>query len=806
MKNNGPATILSASFIVAVICWIFITLMPQWISKENKPLDVFSVKRALLHVAKISDKPHYVGSPNHQITANYLLSELQKLGLETSVQEGTTLSDWGNLVHSKNILARIKGSQNSKALVLLSHYDSAPHSSSHGASDNAVGVATILEGLRTFIHNKKPHKNDIIILFSDAEELGLNGASLFVTQSDWAKETGLVINFEARGTAGPSYMLMEVNSGNAKMVRGFAKAAPKYPVANSLMYSIYKMLPNDTDLTVFRKSGQIQGFNFAFIDDHFNYHTAQDDVAHLDYRSLAHQGSYLMPLLSHFSNSDLTNMTTEEDLVYFSTPVSFISYPFSWVWPMLIVASVLFVFFIFIGIGKRALIPSEIGKGFGYMIGALVLAGILGFFGWKALLAIYPQYNDILQGFTYNGHIYIYAFICLSLSVAFFCYSKRTSDNILASWSVAPIAMWLIINLFVAIYLPGAGFLIIPVFSALLMLAYFVLTQKSNNYFNLFFSIPPLVILSPLVWMLPIGLGLKLAVATTILCVLTFGLLLPVFGAFARKGVISFLTFLIGVGFLTLAHFKSGYDASTARPNSLVYVFDAENNQARWSTYDTVLDDWTQKYLGNKPDNAEALNKNPLFSKYNTSFTFSALAPEIDLPPPTIEFLRDSIIGTQRHFKIKISPNRKVNRYDIFADEKLVFHNFKANGAGDLSQKGSAYPRKGKKILSYYVVENGPLEMVFSINKNAILDMELFESSFDLLTNAELKVTTRSAAMMPKPFIMNDAIIVRQKIKPTPKDLVPIFIAPRIFSVTDTLQTLTPQIAPITDEELEENL
>jgi Zn-dependent M28 family amino/carboxypeptidase len=40
----------------------------------------------------------------------------------------------------------------------------------------------------------------IIILFSDAEELGLNGAALFVTQHKWAKDIGLVLNFEARGS------------------------------------------------------------------------------------------------------------------------------------------------------------------------------------------------------------------------------------------------------------------------------------------------------------------------------------------------------------------------------------------------------------------------------------------------------------------------------------------------------------------------------------------------------------------------------------------------------------------------------
>ena len=78
-----------------------------------------------------------------------------------------------------------------------------------------------------------------------------------------------MLNFEARGSGGPSYMLIETNGGNANMMKEFVAANPKYPVANSLAYSIYKELPNDTDLTIFRRDGNIDGFNFAFIDDHY---------------------------------------------------------------------------------------------------------------------------------------------------------------------------------------------------------------------------------------------------------------------------------------------------------------------------------------------------------------------------------------------------------------------------------------------------------------------------------------------------------------------------------------------------------
>jgi acetylornithine deacetylase/succinyl-diaminopimelate desuccinylase-like protein len=173
------SSILSIVFILGILGLIFAAMMPQWIAAEDDSLNAFSTNRAFLQVEAITKKPHFVGSKNHEIVADYLVKELQKLGLETSFQEGYTLSDWGNLVKSKNILARIKGTNSSKALLLLSHYDSAPHSYSHGASDDGSGVATILEGVRAFLYHKTPPKNDIIILFSDAEELGLNGAALF---------------------------------------------------------------------------------------------------------------------------------------------------------------------------------------------------------------------------------------------------------------------------------------------------------------------------------------------------------------------------------------------------------------------------------------------------------------------------------------------------------------------------------------------------------------------------------------------------------------------------------------------------
>jgi len=782
MKRNYSA-LLSVLFIAVLLSWIYFSMMPQWIT-NNESLSEFSTQRAIDHIRVISEKPHYVGSQNHEEVAAYLEKELQKLGLETTTEQGTTLSDWGNLVKSRNILARIKGSDNSKALLLLSHYDSAPHSYSHGASDDASGVATILEGIRAFLHAKTPHKNDIVILFTDAEELGLNGAALFVTQNKWSKDIGVALNFEARGSSGPAYMLMEVNHGNAAMVKAFSQAKPKYPVSNSLMYSIYKMLPNDTDLTVFRQHGKVQGFNFAFIDGHYNYHTAQDDYAHLSPKTIAHQGAYLMPLLNYLSNTDLTTLDTNEDFVYFNTPLGFVNYPFGWILPMWIAALFLFLLLLFIGIGKRVLLVKEIAKGFLPLLGSLVFAGALAFLGWKALLSIYPQYNDLLNGFTYNGHDYIAAFLFLSLAVAFLLYGKSKTESLAINYTVAPLLVWIVINLGIYLYLPGAGFFIIPVFASLLMLAYFVITQSTNRFVNLILGIPTLVIVVPFLIQFPIGLGLKMLAGSAVLMVLVFTLLLPVFGTFSKKGLWSLVFFGLSIGFLVKAHIHSGYEPGKAKSNSLVYLLDADQNKAVWATYDVNLDEWTKNYLGENPANATAMNTStPLFSKYDTPFSFSAAAPLKNIQKPTVTFLRDSVGANQRYLKIRITPNRKVNRYDIFADEKMVIHNLVANGAQDLNQKGSLYQRLNKRIISYYVVNNEPLVLQFSIAKKAVLDLSLLESSFDLMNNPQFKIIPRKSAMMPTPFVLTDAVIIKQRIKPLPN------VAP--------LNPILPVVAPL---------
>ena len=209
MKNFF--TFLSVLIISLTVYISFNDLIPS--SEKSLDKHDFSVENALNHLEVISKKPHYTGSQYHEEVKNYLVDELNLLGLKTEIQNQFVLSSWGVGTNAANIIGTIEGSNNGKSLVLLTHYDSRHHSS-YGASDAGSGVATILEGLRAFLSNNKKPLNDIHVVFTDAEEIGLLGAQAFVKNHKLVDDIGLVLNFEARGSGGPSYMLIETNGKN----------------------------------------------------------------------------------------------------------------------------------------------------------------------------------------------------------------------------------------------------------------------------------------------------------------------------------------------------------------------------------------------------------------------------------------------------------------------------------------------------------------------------------------------------------------------------------------------------------------
>lgn len=762
--------VISILIIIATVYYSFYSLMPSEKIEEDVKITEFSTKKALVHLKEITKKPHFTGSAEHEVVRNYIVSELEKLGLQVQIQEQIAVNKkWRAATNTKNIIAKIKGREEGKALLLLTHYDSNPHSSL-GASDAGSGVVVILEGIRAFLAKKELPKNDIIICITDAEELGLLGANAFVKHHPLAKDVGLVLNFEARGSGGPSYILLETNGGNKNLIEAFSKANTKYPVGNSLMYSIYKMLPNDTDLTVFREDGDIEGFNFAFIGDHFDYHTVQDSYERMDINTLNHQASYLTATLNYFANTNLENLKAQEDYVYFNFPYfGLVFYPFSWVLPMFIICAVIFLLVLFIGISKKKLTIQGILKGFVPLLLSLIFTTLISFFGWKLVLKIYPQYQDILHGFTYNGYYYIIAFIAITLAVCFWFYKgffkKRTAQDLL----IAPLFFWLLVNGGVAFYLQGSAFFILPVLLLLVMLVVLIYSEPKSNtvLFFTILSIPVLLIFAPLLKMLPVGLGLKMLVASTFFTVLLFGFLVPVFQQYNNQKNLVKLFLLIGIMALATASALSTYNEDRRQPNSILYVLDATKNEAYWASYNLEVDAFTKQFLGENPTKGN-YDKNTTASKYKTSIQLHKKAAILDLKKPIITIVSDTIINTDRKICLSIMSVRNANKIEILTKTPIKFKSFKVNDEAITNTSNSAYILSIDKgtILSYYRTDKDEIiDLEFVVDKNQKFDIDILEVKFDLFSNTEFKVTPRSKTMMPMPFVLNDATVIKTNIK-----------------------------------------
>ncbi|TBW27890.1 M20/M25/M40 family metallo-hydrolase [Gramella sp. KN1008] len=771
---NNKFTGLFSFLLIIFLVWLNFNFdQPEFERDENISQTEFSTSRAFEHVKAIAEQPHYLGSPAHSKVRNYIVEQLQNMGLEVQTQEGYHLSKGGVLAKPQNILARIKGSGEGDALVLMSHYDSATHSS-FGASDAGSGVATILEGIRAFLQKNAPHKNDIILLFTDAEELALNGAGLFIEDHPWAEDAKLALNFEARGSGGNPFMLLETNGKNARLIEAFKEADPDYPVTNSLAYSIYKMLPNDTDLTVLREQGDINGYNFAFIDDHYDYHTATDIPSNLDMETLAHQGSYLMPMLNYFSDKDLNNLNSDRDLIYFSLPFGeFISYPFDWIMPMLVLAIVLLVILIVYGFRRERLDIQEIFTGFLPLLLSLLVSGALAWSFWQFCLYIYPEYSEMEQGFTYNGYWYIAIAIFLALSVNFIFYHLFRKKTQGASAFIAPLIVWLIVCSLIAVYLKGASYFIIPVYSTLIQLFVMIRQKHPNRLLMTILSAPAIFILLPFIWSLPVALGLKMLYVTAILASLLFFLFIPVFTYFRKLKSFAVLCFLIFNVLVFTAHFYSDFNTDRPKPNSLVYLKDLDNETANWYSYDNMVDEWTREFFGNDPDERSNIESN-FSSKYGSNFKLRKEAPLITIPDPGIiieQKGKDSL--NHERYSLKIAPNRQINRMELYEIRSVDFKTFKVNGleADDIylgENQFHMFKRRWKeRLLTYYVANRDTLRIEFSIEPKDEPEFVLYESAYDLIKNEELEVPERPDGMIPKPFVLNDATILKKTIRLT---------------------------------------
>lgn len=640
-----PGIILFFAVILMAMLSIWLIVSP---ARENKSPAVseFSVSRAYGHLQQIAKEPHSIGTPENARVRSYIDSVCRLLGLEVEVQHTTGVTSYGPVAvagNVYNIIARLKGEDNSKTVLLSAHYDSQPNAV--GAGDDGVGVAAMLETAR-LLKSGKRLKNDIVFLFTDGEEAGLLGAYGFVQNSPILKELGIVLNFDNRGNSGATTMF-ETNPGNGWVISGYARSAAR-PMASSLNYEVYRTLPNSTDYTVFKETG-IAGLNNAFIEGFVNYHSMTDRPENLDRNTLQGNGDNMVSLVKYFGDARIQE-TKRADVTYFNVIGKWmVRYPASLNIFFLGLGNLLLIVFFIMGfLRKKILVGGLIGGIFIFLAVLALLFGLNHFF-LRWVRDAYPLYDHFYGSNSYNAYNYFFAMAMLAITAFSFIYQWALRKFGLVSL----LGGMLLIEMIAADYLYTVAptaiyFLCLPVIS--LLIAYLIILGKKVGetgrvwplaFWQFIFSLPAVLLLSPIVYLVFVTFGLnERSSAVVIVLGLFLGLLLPIIDGVVRAQrwlipAAACLFFLMSVG---MAHLSSTYTQGHPLQTNVRYLVDADAGKAYWTSDFEAADYWNIQFFSGKSV--------PLPGGFESALSNDA--PLADTAAPVLSLQKDTVEGGLR--------------------------------------------------------------------------------------------------------------------------------------------------------------
>ena len=236
-----------------------------------------------------------------------------------------------------NIIVYIRGSEDgdkdwwstneippAKGGVLINaHYDSV--STGFGATDDGVGVVTILQLLKHFTTNGQQPRRGIVALLNNGEEDFLNGARAF-TQHPMSRFVHTFVNLDGAGAGGRATLLRATDT---EVVRSYQRTV--YPFGTILTGDAFKrrFVRSETDYVIFQGVLGLRGLDLDFMEPRARYHTEQDDARHTSISSMWHMLSatlWTVQSLSSDTGSTFDGPSSEEgkapsgtgsDAVYF---------------------------------------------------------------------------------------------------------------------------------------------------------------------------------------------------------------------------------------------------------------------------------------------------------------------------------------------------------------------------------------------------------------------------------------------------------------------------------------------------------
>jgi hypothetical protein len=636
------------------------TILPPSVVPASAPPSEFSAERAIAHVAALAGTPRATGTLAADAARLYLVRYLQSLGLAVDVQETTSLTDayarrWGGPVVAarvRNVVARRAGTEVGPALLLMAHYDSAELAP--GASDDGFGCATLLETARALAASP-PLRHDVILLLTEGEEQGLLGARAFVAENPAARDVALVLNFDARGDRG-AVTMFQTSPDAAGLVEVVAGAVA-HVSASSPSQEVYRRMPNDTDLSPWLETGT-PGLNFANIDGVERYHQATDTAANASLETLQQFGGYALALARAFGDRRDIVPPARGEAVYFRAGPVFVRYTARAATPLAVLAAGLLAVALGVGVRRKRVriggVLAGVGAGLlGVAAAALLAWGIGRAADWVCGGALSLQtLRDAVRKAVLAGSLAVGAAVSTAV-VAGALRRVRASDL-----AIGATAGWAPLAIASAVVLPGGSYLFTwPLAASALAWCAWVLRpslgERPWSTIGLHLAAPVVALVLTLPAALQLGIafgppaGPLLAVVSALVTTTAVPLLAMPSGG--RRWIPPALLAGGAAMCITLACALPPFDATSPRPDSLLYAVDSEG-RAFWLSFDSAPDAWTARALSG----GSHASLSRLFPRPRGAL-LQAPAPPVSIERPKVEVLSDTRDGDRRTLRLHVT-------------------------------------------------------------------------------------------------------------------------------------------------------
>jgi hypothetical protein len=668
LEKSSAAVALAALLVLVLLAWL--ALRPTRAPRPqggDTPATEFAASRALPVFKFLAQAPRPIASASNARARQYIVERLQSLELEPQVHSAsaqkTSVGGVGNthvsLGIAHNIVVRKAGSAldhaRRPALLIASHYDSAADQvEAAGASSS---VAAMLETLRALQHGA-PLANDVIFLFADGEKAGSLGARSFAEQHPWARDVGLVLQFDAAGNSGP-LLLTGSRGGNGKLVAGWIEAAP-LAVGTSALAILAREAP------ALLKGGPLDrvgpaGMRFANIEGSTGSTGGADLPGRVAHGTLQHAGETMLALTRHFGNLPLAHIGSPDE-VHFELPlVGQVQYTVEHVWSLTRLVCFMFLLACCMAVKHMDMeLRMLVAGALSFLMLALALAATA-ISLWKGLPGLHAGYNPIATGAGARDRWYFLAYV--TLGIALFIELQRILHKTIGTPATTLGALLVLVLALVAgsWAVPGATYLLAwPMITTLLAYGLLQIPRVAALPNALRIAIlvagmaPAILLFAPLLQQVSTLFTAERSALLMVALSAMLGLGTTLFAAMRRRFVAP-LMLMVCVGAVLTAGRTRQHDAEMATPNRMTYLNDAYSWKAWWVMPAEPLDSWSRPFFAgaNGPREMREIHGMTRMEQW------VARAPRHKITYPDIVVLKDDNDGARRRIMFTLRSRNK---------------------------------------------------------------------------------------------------------------------------------------------------